>query len=76
MHIYIRRPLQSVERVRLQPSINLLSSSQISRSNDSIHQQLSKAQQLKAAKNQAAKPQPKQPWGTHASSSQGRMLQI
>ena len=48
--IIIRRPLQSVERVRLQPTIDLLSSSQTFNSNDSIHQQLSKAQQLKAAK--------------------------
>ena len=32
------------------PSINLLSSSQSSNSNDSIQQQLSKAQQLKAAR--------------------------
>ena len=48
--MYIRRPLQSVERVRVQPAINLLSSSQSSNNNGSIQQQLSKAQQLKAAK--------------------------
>ena len=47
-YLLIRRPLQSVERVRLQPSIHLLSSSQSPNSNHSIQQQLSKAQQLKA----------------------------
>ena len=28
IYVYIRRPLQSVERVKLQPTIHLLSSSQ------------------------------------------------
>ena len=50
IYTYIRRPLQNFERVSLQPTINLLSSSQSSNSNDSIQQQLSQAQQLKAAR--------------------------
>ena len=49
IYIYIRRPLQSVERVRVQPTI-LLSSSQSSKINHSIQLQPNKAQQLKAAR--------------------------